>query len=906
MCIQLVNTNLQSISMSRKLCNLFETEAQERALKVETGVEYNIFFHLSEGQTYEGYININFKTKPEGHKGLFLDYCGDSVDSLLINGEETAVTEENFKNGHIYLPDEHIRPEDHNLVEIRFSNRYYTDGNGLHTYTDIDGSQYLYIQSEPFWNNRVLPLFDQPDIKGHFSLTAIIPTTWFLITSEDPVLSQDWATAHQPINGLFHNKYFQLFKEKNIGGSNKIVSYAKSKLLPTYLFAFCCGPYKFFELAESERYNNIPMKIYCRDTMVQFIQHQTHQFFSHHKVAIEYYEKLFGMEYMFNKSDMIICPEYTIGAMEYPGAITYSEALFARGKPAIREVSTAGRVGMHELSHMWFGDCVTSYWWNDTWLKESFADYSSYLAATECANKFDFPIEDSWINFLVRKIWGYDEDSKSTTHPIAAQIKSTEEADGVFDGISYAKGAAVLKQLVYVVGLEKWSEAMKVYFQRKAWGNARLDDLIDIYQEVLGGEAGSNLDMKKWKEDWLETPGTNIISVSWSTASKTVTFNQTAVLQQFPKLRFHKILVSTFGVGGTRLETREVFVNNEAETKVDFENINEVLAILPNDHDHDFVKINLDPISTEYFKKNVNMIQGELTQACIYKCLYDMVLEGTLPPVEFVDFVIKNYNSLYSVTLMNTVSTLFRTIFTTYLTDAQFRAASKRVCEVAYTNFKKHLFKDTFGAYNFCLLLDYSFDHQDIERLKVIYDAVAVGLIGGELNLSNKWIIVNKIYSCSAYPKEERERYYNKLWEEDKSDTKVINKAMLDVMLCDTDEKLDEFFEQSISDPLPFSYKVLQYKLGVLNSYYFSEATRAKYLLKYYSIFDQLTAGRSRSICKSFLTNLFPKVDDLSLIETALRESIGRLGSDVKFARKVCTQRIEDIQIVMRARIGRE
>ena len=279
------------------------------------------------------------------------------------------------------------------------------------------------------------------------------------------------------------------------------------------------------------------------------------QFLEHHKLALKYFSEMFGLPFMFSKCDAIACPEFTIGGMEYPGSITYAEALFSRGTPNISTVSRAGRVAVHECAHMWFGDCVTSYWWNDTWLKESFADYMAYLACHDDASTLSFPIENSMITLLLRKNWGYSEDSKSTTHPIAAEIRSTEEADGVFDGISYAKGAGALKQLVFLVGKENFGKAMKIYFERRAWKNARLQDLIDIYQEVLNGEPESHLDMQKWNRDWLGTAGTNIIEAVWSKDSSKIVFKQGFVLKEYPTLRFHKIKVSLFAEDGSILRS---------------------------------------------------------------------------------------------------------------------------------------------------------------------------------------------------------------------------------------------------------------------------------------------------------------------------------------------------------------
>jgi aminopeptidase N len=885
----------------RKTSNLFQTEAIERASKIASGVDYQIFLHLAKGQSYTGYMHINFETKSP--KELFLDYCGDKVTSIMLNGEQVTIDDKIVYNGHIFLPQDLVK-EGRNLLEIGFENRYFTDGNGLHTFTDVDGKQYLYIQSEPYWNNRVLPLFDQPDIKGYFNLTVLIPSDWILITSEDPSSSTEWKQAFQPINGIFHNKYFGMYKEKNLQEDLKLVHYPKSKLLPSYLFSFACGPYTYFELPAEKRFKNIPMRIYCRETMQPFIKLQSHQFFSHHKAAIEYYENIFGMDFMFNKSDMIICPEYTIGAMEYPGAITYSENLFARGAPSIREVTLAGRVGMHELSHMWFGDCVTSYWWNDTWLKESFADFCAYLCSYETSHKHDFEIENAWILLMIRKKWGYDEDSKSTTHPIAAEIKSTEEADGVFDGISYAKGAGVMKQLIFVVGFENWSKAMKVYFERRAWKNAKLQDLIDVYQEVLGGAPGTCMDINQWRVDWLETPGTNIISADWSTDKTAITFTQGYVLENYPKLRFHKIKVTLYDSTAQVLESRDLLINNTETTVHEFsaEIMSKTCGILLNDDDQDFIKVNLDHKSIDFFKQNINKIKSELSKACIYKCFFDMVDDAKLKAKECVEFVINSLNAQDSITLTNAVLIMLKDVLKNYLVDKDYRELSSKLFNKAFGFFKAGYGKTSFETLMFGLLIEFATTDEHVDILKAIYDGCHTKLLNLDLNITNKWSIVKRIYFSKKYPKEEKERYYKELWDSDPSDTKTIAKAQFEVWEADTPEKLAELHTSSTKAELPYSYKVLQYKLAALNDYYFPENVRAELLKKYFANIDILTADRSRSIAKSYNVNLFPKCDDLTPIRDLYKAAIDRLKPEVKFARKLLTIRLEDIEIIMRNR----
>lgn len=266
-----------------------------------------------------------------------------------------------------------------------------------------------------------------------------------MVTSVNPSRSLPWASCNTPSNGLFDNEVFGGYKNKALDGVYTFYQFPQSQILPSYLFSFVAGPYFKIDQPVEDRFDNIPMSIYCRESMVQFIEPQAHNFFEFHKRGIEYYEKCFGMKFMFEKSDIIVCPEYTIGAMENPGAITYSERLCPRGPNTIAELSRRGRVAMHELAHMWFGDAVSVEWWNELWLKESFADYVAYQCASDTHSIMGFDTDNSMVNFLLRKSWGYEEDFQSTSHPIAAEILSTQAADGVFDGISYAKGAAVLK-----------------------------------------------------------------------------------------------------------------------------------------------------------------------------------------------------------------------------------------------------------------------------------------------------------------------------------------------------------------------------------------------------------------------------------------------------------------------------
>jgi len=223
------------------------------------------------------------------------------------------------------------------------------------------------------------------------------------------------------------------------------------------------------------------MAIYCRKSLLEYAQNEAHNIFEFNKRGVEYYEKTFNLEYTFGKLDTIFCPDFTVGAMEYPGAVTYTERLLPREKNTTYMVSVRGSVILHELAHMWFGNAVTMEWWDGLWLNESFADFVCYMAWDAITPKFDFPVYSAWLEFMKRKGWGYKEDQEKTTHKICGCVPDTDSADSIFDGITYSKGAASLRHLVALVGEEVFCKAMGEYFNNYKWGNTTLENLLDIY-----------------------------------------------------------------------------------------------------------------------------------------------------------------------------------------------------------------------------------------------------------------------------------------------------------------------------------------------------------------------------------------------------------------------------------------
>jgi len=504
---------------------LTQKEASTRASSIRAGVQYDCFFHFKKGEGYSGIMQVVFQLTDL--EDIFLDYSGKTISELVVNGVTIPeAPAKAFVSGRITLPKDHLRVGHVNVATVVFQNNYFKDGNGLHSFTDVDGKQYLYTQSEPYWGNRVFPIFDQPDLKGNLTLHAAAPADWLIITSTDaflflPVFDD---IGKQPHLNSFQREIMRHYP--TLPGDN-YWRFSPSLALSTYLYNIVCGPYRRIDLEEGKRYNNIPMAIYCRDSLFPFAEKEAHNIFEFHKQGIQRYDELFDLPYPFGKCDALFCPEFTVGAMEYPGAITYTEKLLPREPNTVSMVSLRGSVILHELAHMWFGNAVTMKWWNDLWLNESFADFVCYQNWADIRKKLDFETYDPWLQFMTRKGWGYKEDQESTTHPIAGDVVDTTVANNIFDGITYSKGASTMRQICALVGTERFFKAIGKYFRKFQYRNTELKDLLDVLQEELNskqdekekdkeGPVHRAYDLVNWEYSWLRTAGLNTVKVEWT------------------------------------------------------------------------------------------------------------------------------------------------------------------------------------------------------------------------------------------------------------------------------------------------------------------------------------------------------------------------------------------------------
>ena len=473
---------------------LTESEAAARAARVSQ-VAYSIALDLVAGEpTYHGDVTISFVAT--GNGPLFLDFRGKSIERLEANGQRV---EPDWNGYRLILPADVVGGQ--MAVHIEYVNDYDTTGDGFHRFVDPeDGAEYVYTNFEPYEAHRLYPCFDQPDIKATYRFTVTAPATWEVI-------------ANSP-----------LAETTNADDGRRTHRFDQTEVFSTYLTALVCGPY----VVRRHKHGSLDLGLYSRKSMEKYLDDQAAEILELTGQGMDFYAQLFDQPYPFSKYDQVFVPEYNSGAMENVGCVTYNELYLFRDMATDNQHLDRAETFLHELAHMWFGNLVTMRWWDNLWLNESFATYISYLAMTS-ATRFT----NAWKVFNSDiKRWAYQQDQLPTTHPISGRAADTEVAFLIFDGITYGKGASVLKQLVKYIGQDTFREGMRLYFRRHAWGNATLDDFLRCLEDA------GNISLSEWAKLWLQTASVNTLGARWTAVDGKVqsfTIDQTAS-EQFPTL----------------------------------------------------------------------------------------------------------------------------------------------------------------------------------------------------------------------------------------------------------------------------------------------------------------------------------------------------------------------------------
>ncbi len=582
--------------------NITRVEADERSSHLEV-MGYEVSIDTTIGDELFGVTSTARFTSSNPGSSTFIDAVARRIISATLNG--VALDLSSYDGQSIYLPN----LAEFNELNVELEGIYSRSGEGLQRSVDpSDGEIYLYTQAAPAFARLIFPCFDQPNLKAPFTLTVVAPSDWEVL-SNSPM--QDRIELAQ---------------------SKVKWEFSPTPRISSYIYALIAGPYHHVhdEFVGKKR---VPLGIYLRKSLAQYLDAEN--IFTATKAGFAFYEEVFGLAYPFEKYDQIAVVDYNWGAMENPGAVTFKEDRFIfRSKVTERQYAWRTSTILHEMAHMWFGDMVTMEWWNDIWLNESFAEWVSYLALAEST-----PFTNSWVSFNIDiKNWGYRQDQLTTTHPIVTDAPDVETASTNFDGISYAKGASILKQLFAYVGREAFISGLQKYFEKHAWGNTTLSDLL------VELEATSGRSLTKWSATWLETAGVNTLSPVLKVIEgkyETVAILQTAptIPANSSELRPHRLGVGLYDiVDGEVLLRKGIAVDVvgalTALPELNGERIADLLLI--NDGDLAFAKIRFDERSIKTLTSHLGQIKDPLARVLCWSAAWDMTRDGELSATEFV------------------------------------------------------------------------------------------------------------------------------------------------------------------------------------------------------------------------------------------------------------------------------
>ncbi|MEU0736994.1 aminopeptidase N, partial [Streptomyces lavendulocolor] len=584
--------------------NLSRDEARERAelLSVDG---YEVALDLrsavggseSEPRTFRSVTTIRFRRTAPGTT-TFVDLIAPSVNAVTLNGREldpAAV----FDGSRIALDG----LADENVLVVDAQCAYSRTGEGMHRFVDPeDGEVYLYTQYEPADARRVFANFEQPDLKAPFRFEVTAPEGWSV-----------WS------NGAEESR------------DGEVRRFARTAPISTYITCVVAGPYH--RVTDTYRRGDleIPLGAMCRRSLARHFDAE--DVFLVTKQGFDFFHDNFDFPYPFGKYDQAFVPEYNLGAMENPGMVTFREEYIYRGKVTQAAYERRANVILHEMAHMWFGDLVTMKWWDDLWLKESFADFMGSFSLAE-ATRFT----NSWVTFAnSRKAWAYRADQLPSTHPVTADIRDLEDAKLNFDGITYAKGAAVLKQLVAYAGRDAFMEGARRYFKLHAYGNTRLGDLLSVLEETSGR------DMKAWSRSWLETSGVNVLTpvVAYGEDGRIA---ELAVLQEGGELRPHRAAVGLYRLspGGelVRYARAEADITGERTVVAELAGEERPALVLVNDDDLTYGKVRFDEDSLATLRAHLGDLTDPLARALCWSALWNLTRDAVLPARDFTALVL--------------------------------------------------------------------------------------------------------------------------------------------------------------------------------------------------------------------------------------------------------------------------
>ncbi|WP_270887594.1 aminopeptidase N [Pedococcus sp. 5OH_020] len=612
--------------------NLTRDEAVTRAAAI-TVDHYDVALDLTTSDTtFASTTTVTFASGRPGDD-TFIDLIAPSVGSITLNGRSLDPAE-HFDGVRVSLPD----LAEHNTLTIEATAAYMNTGEGLHRFVDpVDDEVYLYSQFEVADSRRMFAVFEQPDLKASYAFTVTAPSHWQVVSNSptpEPTVVRDGVSRWD---------------------------FAPTPRMSSYITALVAGPYAVVRDEVITRRGTVPLGIFCRRSMLEHLD--ADNIFDATKRGFAFFESEFDCEYPFEKYDQLFTPEYNMGAMENAGAVTINEVYVFRAKVTEALVERRALTLLHELAHMWFGNLVTMKWWNDLWLNESFAEWASTTCQAEATQW-----ESAWTTFgISEKAWAYRQDQLSSTHPIVAPIRDLEDVEVNFDGITYAKGASVLKQLVAYVGREPFVAGLRSYFAKHAWGNTTLQDLLGELEETSGRDLGT------WSKLWLETAGVNTLRPLIETDDRGLV--SSAVIEQthapaYATLRPHRLAVGLYRVqDGSLVRTDRLELDVEGSSTALPELVGREMPdlVLVNDDDLAYAKIRLDERSLGTALAHPRGFQSSLPRALVLGAAWDMTRDAEMSGRDFVSLVLATLPGETNSTMLRTTLGQLQTTLQVYV-----------------------------------------------------------------------------------------------------------------------------------------------------------------------------------------------------------------------------------------------
>lgn len=589
--------------------NLTRDEAKHRSLLIDVS-HYDVELDLQEEKYFSSTTTVNFTVKEPG--STFIDLRADEILEARLNGNPLPLDAYNPTYG-IALSGLEVAEYE---LKVTAKIAYSRTGEGLHRFVDpVDNQVYLYTQFETADAKRVYACFDQPDMKATYSLTFHAPQEWKIITNS-PV-TREGNTWRAQIDTP----------------------------LSTYLIALCAGPY--FEVTDTwtgeltshpegqpATQLEVPLGLYCRASLAEHLDAE--RLFTETKQGFDFYHANFGFAYPFGKYDQIFVPEFNAGAMENAGCVTIRDEYVFSSQASHYLYERRADTILHELAHMWFGDLVTMQWWDDLWLNESFATWSAAISQAE-----NTQYDTAWVTFAnVEKSWAYQQDQLPTTHPISTDASDIETVEQNFDGITYAKGASVLKQLQAYVGRENFFAGVRRHFTQHAWGNATFDDLLGHLEEASGR------DLSFWAAEWLKTTGVNTLSAE--TEQEDGKYTSFTIKQSGDTLRTHRVAVGLYSLEDgkvTRFKQVEADITGERTEIAELVGADVAELVLLNDDDLTYTLLEFSPETVDFVVTHIDKITDPMARTLCWSTAWEMTRAGTMRARDFAQLVARGLSA---------------------------------------------------------------------------------------------------------------------------------------------------------------------------------------------------------------------------------------------------------------------